>query len=314
MAPPMAVAAVADDIVYENSDRAKRIAPVEIIRGDILKGIGLVIASTLFFSAGDVASKITGATIPPVEVTWFRYIVFLALAVPLSFANNGLRAFKTRRPAMHIVRAIGLCGASITFIFALRYMQPSEATAINFLSPLFITLLAVPFLGETLTLPRLLSALVGFLGVLLIVRPGSDTFQMAALYPVATAGSWAVAMIATRKITDDRPDVTMAWTAVVGFTILSVLVPIDWRTPDFRELWIGLLAGVLSLIGQALVVIAYRKAEASLLAPFAYAQLIFAGGMGYIVFGVAPGPWTLIGGVIIAASGVYSAKRETRAS
>ena len=193
----------------------------------------------------------------------------------------------------------------------LQYLQPAEATAINFISPLFITLLSIPLLGEKVGLHRATAAGVGFLGVMLVVRPGSDAFQMAALFPVFCAISWAGAMIATRKMTAERPEVTMAWTGAVGFIGLSIVMAFVWKTPDLQGVILGILTGVLSTAGHWLVVKAYRLAPASVLAPFSYAQLVFAGFMGFVAFGIIPGPWTLFGGLVITASGLYSAQRES---
>jgi drug/metabolite transporter (DMT)-like permease len=307
MPPPPATAASADEIGFVERIPA---SVANSVRDNVSIGIALIVASTIFFSAGDIAAKILTETLPSVQVTWLRYLVFVALVVPAAFAARGREALKTSRQGLQLVRGVAVVMASISFMLGLEYLQVAEATAINFVSPIFITALSIPLLGEKVGARRFAAAGVGFLGVMLIVRPGTEAFQLAALFPIGAALVWAFATIATRHMNVERPETTLAYTAMVGFLILSALVPFEWRAMSLREVGYGLLTGLLSTAGHWLVIRGYRIASASILAPFSYVQLLFASLFGFAAFGAIPGSWTFVGGAVIAASGLYTAYRE----
>jgi drug/metabolite transporter (DMT)-like permease len=284
--------------------------PARPVADGALPAIGLIVASTLFFSAGDIAAKLMMATLPPVQVTWMRYVVFLALIAPAALAAQGPSALHTRRPGLQVLRGLAVVLSSLFFMLGLGSLPVAETTAINFMSPVFITALSIPLLGEKVGVRRWAAAFVGFLGVMVVVRPGSDAFQVAALFPVGAAMVWAGAAIATRIMSGERPETTLAWSAAVGVAVLTVMVPFQWRAPGGWEMLLAVLTGVGSTLGHWLLVQAYRKAPASVLAPFSYVQLVFASLFGYAAFGDLPGPYTFLGGAIIAASGLYTANRE----
>jgi drug/metabolite transporter (DMT)-like permease len=272
--------------------------------------IGIALLSTVFFAMGDVAAKVLTGTLPAIEVTWLRYVVFCLLVVPTVFVTRGTGAMHTPRLRLQIIRAVAVAGSSVLFILGLGHLQVAEATAINFISPIFITALSIPLLGEKVGIRRWAAAAVGFLGVMLVVQPGGSTFQVAALLPISAALAWAVAAIATRLMSSERPETTLAWSAVIGLIALTAFVPFHWRAPNAEEIGLAVLMGILSTIGHWLIILAYRKAAASTIAPFSYVQLLFAGLLGFGVFGTAPGAMTFIGGLVIAASGLYTAHRE----
>ncbi|PVE24040.1 EamA family transporter [Microvirga sp. KLBC 81] len=271
--------------------------------------IGLAVLSTVFFAMGDVAAKVLTGTLPAIEVTWLRYIVFCSVVVPTVFVARGAMAMHTPRLRPQIIRGLAVAGSAVLFILGLEHLQVAEATAINFISPIFITSLSIPLLGEKVGLLRWAAA-AGFLGVMLVVQPGSSAFQLAALLPIGAALSWAVAAIATRRMSSERPEATLAWSAVIGLIALTAFVPFNWRTPTAAEIGLAILMGAFSTMGHWLIILAYRKAAASTIAPFSYVQLLFAGLLGFGVFGTVPGAMTLVGGLVIAASGLYTAHRE----
>jgi drug/metabolite transporter (DMT)-like permease len=224
--------------------------------------------------------------------------------------RGGRRGLATTRLPMQILRALGMVSSAVVFMVALGHLPVAEATAINFVSPIFITALSIPLLGEKVGLRRWIAAAVGLAGVLIVVQPGGASFQLAALLPAVSAAIWACSAILTRLMSSEKPEVTLAWSAIIGFVALTVAVPYAWVTPNAMELWYGLIMGVGSTIGHWLLVLGYRRAGASLLAPFSYTQLVWASGLGFLVFGAIPGLWTLVGGAVIAASGLYTAHRE----
>jgi drug/metabolite transporter (DMT)-like permease len=307
MPPPPSIAASADEIVFAE----RSVTPVSRPAKDtVFAGIGLIVLSTLFFSAGDVAAKALTGHLPPLQVAWLRYAVFAVLVLPSLLASRGLDGFVTRRLRLQIVRGLAVVVSSVLFMIGLQHLDVAETTAINFIAPVFITALSIPLLGERVGPHRWAAAAVGFLGVMLIVRPGSSAFQLAALYPIGAALVWAFAAIATRFMSAERPETTLAYSALVGLLVLSALVPFAWQPMSLSDLGFAILTGLASTIGHWLVVRGYGLASASVLAPYSYVQLIFASLFGFGAFGVIPGSWTILGGAVIAVSGLYTAYRE----
>jgi drug/metabolite transporter (DMT)-like permease len=307
MPPPPSIAAAADEVPLV--DRAPVLAAAAF-PDKVFTGIGLIIASTIFFCAGDIAAKSMTETMSAVQVAWLRYLVFCGLVVSMAFAAHGRAALGTPRPGLQVLRGLAVVISSVFFMFGLGHLQVAEATAINFISPVFITALSIPLLGERVGLHRWAASGVGFIGVMIIVQPGSGAFQTAALYPIGAALVWAIAAIATRVMSTERPETTLAWSAIVGLVFLTPMVMFDWRSLGLWEVSLAILTGVLSTVGHWLLIRGYRHGPASVLAPYSYVQLLFASLFGLVVFGVLPGFATIIGGVVIAASGLYTAHRE----
>lgn len=277
-----------------------------------LRGILLFVAATICFSTSDTMAKVLSAHLPAVEIAWIRYIVFVFLAAML-VRRSGL-GVHVRKPVWHIVRGLGLVGSAIFFMLSLRSLPLAEAATIGFVSPLLITALSVPFLGEVVGRRRWAAVVVGLMGVLVVVRPGTAAFQPAALFGLASSLFWAVATILTRKMSGQHAASMLLWSAVTGLIVLTALLPWVYVTPYLWEVGVALILGVVASIGQYLMVFAYRHAPASLLAPFAYGQLLWAVIGGWLVFRTLPDAWTLAGAGIIAASGFIAARSERRAA
>ncbi|QRM29356.1 DMT family transporter [Microvirga sp. VF16] len=275
-----------------------------------LRGILFLVISTIVFSVADVITKQLASTLPPPEVAWMRYVTFAAFIVPFALIKGGPALFRSQRPGLQVVRGLGMVGSSIMFIQSLPHLPVADATAIFFVSPILIMGLSVLFLGESVGWRRWTAAAFGLIGVIIVVRPGSGAFQAAALLPILSASSWAVGAVVTRKISGDQALTTLTYSALVGSLVLSALMPFSWVTPNGTEIALGLVMGILFAIGHWFVVMAYRHGNASLIAPFSYVQLIWAGTLGYLVFGSLPDSWTITGACLIAMSGFYTAYRE----
>jgi len=296
------------------SARVQSPAPAQVSRHSDkpLFGLLLIICSTAFLASSDVMAKyLARSGMPPVEIAWIRFTVFVLIILPMVLVPSGGKALRSTRPLLQVFRGLGLLGSSIFFIVGLSFLPIAEATATGFISPLFVTGLSVIFLGEKVGLRRWSATLVGLIGVLIIVRPGTSAFQPAAIFPIVSALCWACALVLTRKISGaDRPITTMAYASVVGFLVLSVFVPFYWTPPTPTQLAIGIAIGVSSTVGHWIVVLAFRYADASVLAPFSYVQLMWVTLLGFVVFSEVPDVWTFTGAAIIIASGVYTAHRE----
>jgi drug/metabolite transporter (DMT)-like permease len=293
-------------------------APRRRLKGSYVEGprlgILLVVGASVLFSFSDAGAKLVTQTLPVVELAWVRYVVFVLLALLPAARRGGGSLWRTRRPLLQMARGVAIVASAIFFILGLRVLPLADAAAINFVSPLFITALSVPLLGETVGLRRWIAVGVGLCGAVFAAQPGSDAFRPAAALPVLSAMTWALGIIATRRLgASDAPATTLLWTAVTGLFVLTCLLPLEARVPSPAELGLCLLIGVVASGGQWMVVLGYRQAPASLLAPFSYLQLIWSTLLGFLVFGARPAPATLIGAVVIAASGLYTASRERAA-
>lgn len=275
-----------------------------------LRGIALIVISTVFLACSDTLAKYLGRTLPAIEIGWVRFFVFLMIMLPVALASKD-SPLRSARPKLQVLRALALVASSVLFITGLRFLPIAEASATSFIAPLFVTALSIVLLGETIGVRRWVATFVGLIGVLIVIRPGSAAFNTAVILPILSALSWAVTLTLTRMISGaDRAVVTMTFSALVGFVVLSALAPFVWVMPSWQDVVIALGVGLASTMGQWVVVLAYRYADASVLAPFTYSQLLWVTILGYAVFGEIPDLWTFVGAAVIIGSGIYTAHRE----
>jgi drug/metabolite transporter (DMT)-like permease len=309
--PPSAGAArlAREPISVPERKSALRRAPARTDRP--FKGIALILASTVFLGTSDVTAKYLSGTLPSIEIAWIRFLVFALIMTPAMLPGSPLYAMRTTRPGFQLMRGVALLGSSLFFISGLRYLPIAEASATGFVSPLFVTALSIIFLGESVGVRRWLATATGLLGVLIILRPGTGAFHVAAFFPLVSALCWAVTLIMTRTMSGREPAITtMTYSSIAGLAVLSALVPFGWVAPSWQDILFGLLIGVASTAGQWIVVLAFRYAAASVLAPFSYSQLVWVSLLGFLIFGEVPDIWTVVGAAFIVASGLYTAHRE----
>ena len=288
---------------------ADRAAPARSDRP--FRGIAMILASTVFLGASDVTAKYLSATLPSVEIAWIRFLVFAMIMVPAMVPGSPLYAMQSGRKGLQLMRGVTLLASSLFFISGLRFLPIAEASATGFVSPLFVTALSIVFLGERVGMRRWMATAVGLIGVLIILRPGSSAFHAAAFFPIVSALAWACTLIMTRMMSGrEHAITTMAYSSITGVCILSALVPFVWVTPSWHDILFGVFIGVASTAGQWIVVLAFRYADASVLAPFQYTQLLWVSILGFMIFGEVPDIWTVTGAAFIVASGLYTAHRE----
>ncbi|MCE2933691.1 MAG: DMT family transporter, partial [Hyphomicrobiales bacterium] len=250
-------------------------------------------------------------TLHPVQMLFVRCAIVVAFTVPYALWKIGPAVFHTDHPKTQVFRGFAILGSSFLFVSGLSHLPLADASAINFVWPLLITVLSVLMLKEKVGVRRWAATLLGFAGMLLIIRPGTSAFQMAALYPLGAALLWSFAAVVTRSVSaHDRAATTLVWTSLVMLAGATVLIPFFWRPMTGQEwLLMGLIGGI-SIVGHSMLVFAYERASASFLAPFSYAQLVWATILGYLVFGSLPDRWIAAGAILIVASGIYTAHRE----
>lgn len=278
----------------------------------VLQGMLLISIAVFLFAIMDTLSKYLAARYAVTNVLWTRYLFHTVLVVVAIAPRHGFALARTVRPGLQIARGLLLAGASLLFVTAIKYMPLAEATAIQFLSPLLVTLLAVLFLGEKVELSRWLAILAGFSGVLIIIRPGSGVFTWASLLPLGTAVLFATYQILTRRYAGrESPYALIFYPGLVGTILLGVTLPFAWTPPDtVAHMGLMAVAGMIGGCSHLILIKAYELAPASRLAPFSYTQLAWVTLAGYVVFGNFPDAWSLAGIAILMASGIFIATRQ----
>lgn len=294
-----------------NGPQAPAAAAAAEPRAEVLQGIGLIILAMALLSAMDAVVKWLSPDYSTIQLMFFRSVfAFLPLA-PLALRGGWAGSLRTQRLGTHALRSLFGISALGCFFWSLSLLPLADATAITFAAPLFVTALSLPLLGEVVRARRWTAVAVGFLGVLVMVQPGVGVFQPAALLPLATALFLALMVIQVRKLTRTDSDTTI----VLYYTIMSTLVtgavvPFYWVTPGLTDFLLLAAIGVLGGLGQLALTAAFRRAEASILAPFDYTAMVWAVLFGFLVWGELPAPNIWLGVAIVIASGTYIIYRE----
>jgi drug/metabolite transporter (DMT)-like permease len=245
-------------------------------------------------------------------VVWARYAGQTLFVVPFVRHRAGPGFWRTRRPRLQLLRSSLLLAATFCFFGALRYLPLAEGSAITFLAPIIMVVLAGPILSERPNRWRWTTAITGFAGILIVLRPGSAVFHPAALLLVAAALCNSLYYLLTRRLADEDPHTTLFYSALVGTVGLTLALPFaaSGSLPEGRDALLFLLLGLLAGLGHWCVTHAYLAAPASLLTPFTYLQMLWATGWGYLIFGQLPDAWSAVGMTVIVASGVALAWHE----
>jgi drug/metabolite transporter (DMT)-like permease len=285
-------------------------APVARHKDDPLGGILLVVLSGVLYATSDVVSKYLALTLPAIEIAWLRWIGFVIIVTPILVHSRG-RVLRTRALPAHVLRALCATGSSVLFILGLYYLPLASATTINFVSPLIVTGLSIVLLREQVGIRRWAAVITGLIGVLIVVRPGSGTFDATALLPIGAAACWAMVIIITRRLAGvDGHWTAMSYMSLVGALVLSVMVVPVFVMPDWREIGLAAVMAAAAGAGQFLTLVGFSRAPASLLAPFSYVQLLWATAYGFLIFSNLPDLWMAVGAAVIIGSGMYTAHRE----
>jgi drug/metabolite transporter (DMT)-like permease len=284
-------------------------------RAHRLTGIALMCGAIACFALLDATAKFLNLHMSTLEVAWARYTG--AFLFPFMLSNPWTRPglTVTPRPGLQIGRSVLLLGSTLCNFAALRYLQLDEAQALTFSTPFFIAALSGPILGERVRWRRWTAIAVGFVGVLVVTRPGAGSFHPAALLSIMAAMFYALYAITTRMLArTDSNETTLFYSNIVGAVVLLPVLPFVWTTPT-DPLVIALMvgAGAIGSVGHYLLIAAHRLAPAAVLAPFIYTGIVSAIALGFLVFGNLPNRWTLAGAAIVIGSGLYILHRERAA-
>jgi drug/metabolite transporter (DMT)-like permease len=247
-------------------------------------------------------------------VVWARYVGQMLVVAPFAWHRAGNGFWRTRYLPVQLLRSTMLLGATVCLYGGLRYLPLAEGSAILFLAPMLIVMLSGPVLGEKPTRARWVASITGFLGVLILLRPGSAVFHPATLLLLGAALFNAFYNMLTRKLLYEDVYTTLFYSALVGTVALTAALPwgFDQIKPTLNDGGLLLLLGLLAGLGHWFVIASYLLAPASLLTPFTYVQMIWAVAYGYMIFGQLPDRWSVVGMCVIVASGVYLAVMEHR--
>lgn len=278
-----------------------------------LRGILLIVLSGLCFSAMNALSKHLGARLNVFEIAFFRSAFGWVLVWPFVMLS-GLKVLKTRHPGAHVVRGLASGCSVLSIFYSVMHLPLADATAYGFTRNLFIVLLAAAFLHERIRRDRSAVALLGFIGVLLMLRPQAGLTLAAGVALFGALLAACVIVIIKHLMRSERP-VTVMFYFGLSTTVVTGLPAIAfWQRPGAEELLLLLMTGALGSAGQTVMIMAYREADATVLAPFDYLQLVFAAALGYLLFFEVPTAWTIAGAVLIVLANLYSSQRARNAS
>lgn len=282
-----------------------------------LHGIGFAVLATACFATLDTTTRHISASMSVLLALWFRYAIQAVITTAIVWPGRGRKVLMTKHPRFQLARGLLLFVCSMLAFYSLKYMPVGEFTAIALLAPLVITLLAARMLKEKIRPLRWMLVTGGFLGTLVIIRPGSHHFDWTVIFPLILVATNSAFQILTSKMAQTEDPVTMHfYTGWIGTFMATLILPFVWEMPTDWTLWLQLfLMGLLGTIGHFLLILAYGRAPAATLTPYMYTQIGFGVLGGWLIFNHLPDQWTLIGMGLVAlcgALGAWLTVRENR--
>lgn len=279
--------------------------------GTVPTGILLMLAAMAVVPIMDGFAKELSSRFSVWQIVWGRFFFHLILLLPVVLMRYGGSALLPRHPVMQVVRGGLLLVATILFFAAISIMPIADTLAIYFISPLLVTAMSPFILGEEVGFKRYTAVIVGFIGVLIIIRPGFMDIHIGVVLSLVGGVVYSLYAVTTRKLAGSAPPlVTLTFTAILGAIVMSLIVPFQWISPTATDWALMAGMGLCAACGHYLLIKAFDYAEASVLAPFSYSEIIMATVVGYVGFGDFPDTWTWTGIGVIIMSGIYVSMRE----
>tara|TARA_B100000497_G_C7682635_1_gene413148 strand:+ start:1243 stop:2112 length:870 start_codon:yes stop_codon:yes gene_type:complete len=276
-----------------------------------MTGIFIMIIGMITLASTDAVSKHLTVTFAVVQILWIRFIIFAGVGAFAVLTKRGFNGLRTKRPTAQIVRASMLLSANLLAVYTLSLMPLADAHATLAIAPLLVTAASVPFLGEVIDVRRWIAIGTGFMGVLIILRPGLGVFDFVAIFPLAVAILFAGYNILTKIISrDDTNETTLFYTGATGLIVLSVIIPFCWISPSLIDWGWLIVAGIGGSFAHIFIITALHFAPASKLQPFNYVMLVWATILGFFIFDDLPDYLTVLGATVIVISGLYAWNRE----
>ena len=260
----------------------------------------------------DGIAKYLSSDLPILQITWARYFFTVFFTLPIMFFLFKKYLVWTTNPKLQFLRGLILLIANICFFYSISIISLAKALTLAFIAPLIVTAFSPFFLGENVGYRRWLAVIIGFVGTLVVIRPGFVEINLASIAALTTGIMYGFYLIITRKLSSsDNPLLTLLLTGVVGAIIISLIMPIVWVQPSLTQWSLMAAVGIFACIGHFFLILSLKYADASKLAPFSYFEIVTNILIGYYFFGDFPDKWTFLGLFIIVSAGIYIFRRET---
>ena len=276
-----------------------------------MKAIIFSLLGWMMLPVMDGFAKFLSSDLPVLQITWARYFFTVAFTLPVMFFFYKKQLVWSDKPKLQILRGLILLSANVCFFYSISVISLAKALTLAFIAPLIVTAFSPMLLGEKVGIRRWTAVTIGFIGSLVVIRPGFVEINIASLAALGTGFLYGFYLIITRKLsTSDNPLLTLLITGLVGCVISSLVVPFIWVKPDLVEWSMMAGIGVFACIGHLFLILSLKYADASKLAPLGYTEIIPNVIIGYYFFGNFPDNWTFLGLLIIVISGIYISRRE----
>ena len=276
-----------------------------------MKAITFNLLAWVMLPIMDGFAKYLSADLPVLQITWARYFFTVAFTFPIMFLFFRKNLVRTDKPKLQITRGIILLTANICFFYSISIISLAKALTLAFVAPLIVTAFSPIFLGESVGFRRWSAVIIGFIGSLVVIRPGFVEINLASIAALGTGVMYGFYLIITRKLsTSDNPLLTLLLTGVVGAIIISFVMPFVWVKPNFNQWSIMAAIGIFACLGHFFLILSLKYADATKLAPFSYFEMITNIIIGFYFFDDFPDNWTFLGLFIIVLSGIYISRRE----
>jgi drug/metabolite transporter (DMT)-like permease len=276
-----------------------------------MKAITFNLLAWVMLPIMDGFAKYLSADLPVLQITWARYFFTVAFTFPIMFFFFKNQLKWSDKPKLQLIRGLILLTANICFFYSISIISLAKALTLAFVAPLIVTAFSPVFLGEKVGVRRWSAVTIGFIGSLVVIRPGFVEINLASLAALGTGIMYGFYLIITRKLsTSDNPLLTLLLTGVVGAVIISCVMPFVWVKPTLNQWSMMAAIGVFACIGHLFLILSLKYADASKLAPFSYFEIITNIIIGYYFFSDFPDNWTFLGLFIIVLSGIYISRRE----
>lgn len=271
-----------------------------------------MLGGMFMFSAVDTQAKFLTSTLHPVQIIWLRQLGLL-VGVLILLYMKGPTVLKTAQPLLQVSRGVLAICSALLFVFGIRHAELADAVAVSFVAPFFLTILGAFALGEKVGVKRWIAVMVGFIGVIIIIRPGTDSVHPSVILVVFAAFFFALRQVMGRILADtDKTSTTVAYTAIVGSLLISLPLPFVWKNPESaQQILIIFSMTAMAAVGEVMVIKSLEVAEAAVVAPIHYTLIIWGTFYGYIVFNQLPDLWTWVGTTIIVSAGLFTFYRQS---